>query len=66
VPYRGKIVVSGSGDLLPESINALYKAQVIHKEGTLRGVDDDERATMPGVDWSITVEFYTPLRRATR
>ena len=34
-----------------ESINALYKVEVIHKEGPWRGVEDVERATLTWVDW---------------
>jgi len=34
-----------------ESINSRYKAGVIHKEGSWRGVDDVERATLTWVEW---------------
>ena len=36
---------------LAESINALYKAEVIHKDGPWKSLDDVERATLIWVDW---------------
>ena len=36
---------------MAESINSLYKAEVIHKEGPWRGLDEVERATLSWVDW---------------
>jgi len=36
---------------LAETINGLYKAEVIHKDGPWRGMDDVERATLTWVDW---------------
>ena len=36
---------------LAETINGLYKAEVIHKNGPWRGMDDVERATLTWVDW---------------
>jgi len=35
---------------LAETINGLYKAEVIHKDGPWRGLDDVERATLTWVD----------------
>jgi len=36
---------------LAETINGLYKAEVIHKDGPWRGLDDVERATLNWIDW---------------
>lgn len=36
---------------LAETINGLYKAEVIHKDGPWKGLDDVERATLTWVDW---------------
>lgn len=36
---------------LAETINGLYKTEVIHKDGPWRGLDDVERATLTWVDW---------------
>lgn len=36
---------------LAETINGLYKAEVIHKDGPWKGQDDVERATLTWVDW---------------
>jgi len=36
---------------LAESINALFKAEVIHKNGPWKNMDDVERATLTWVDW---------------
>lgn len=36
---------------LMETINGLYKTEVIHKDGPWRSLDDVERATLTWVDW---------------
>jgi transposase InsO family protein len=36
---------------LAETINGLYKAEVIHKDGPWSGMDDVERATLTWVEW---------------
>ena len=36
---------------LAETINGIYKAEVIHKDGAWRGLDEVERATLTWVDW---------------
>ena len=33
------------------NLNGLYKAEVIHKDGPWRGLDEVERATLTWVDW---------------
>ena len=39
------------GNALAETINGLYKAELIHKDGPWRGSDDVEQATLTWVDW---------------
>ena len=36
---------------LAETINGLYKTEVIHRRGPWRGIDDVEMATLTWVDW---------------
>lgn len=36
---------------LAETINGLYKTEVIHKDGPWKGLDEVERATLSWVDW---------------
>lgn len=36
---------------LAETINGLYKAEIIHKDGPWKNLDDVERATLTWVDW---------------
>jgi transposase InsO family protein len=37
-------------NVLVEAINGLYKVEVIHKNGSWKGLDDVERATLTWVD----------------
>ena len=46
---------------LAESINALYKAEVIHKQGPWRGLDEVERATLTWVDWFNNRRILQPI-----
>jgi len=46
---------------LAETINGLYKAEVIHKDGPWRGVDDVEQATLTWVDWFNNRRIMEPL-----
>jgi len=46
---------------LAETINGLFKAEVIHKDGPWRGVDDVERATLTWVDWFNNRRIMEPL-----
>ena len=46
---------------MAESINSLYKAEVIHKEGPWRGQDDVERATLTWVDWFNNRRILEPI-----
>jgi len=46
---------------LAETINGLYKAEVIHKDGPWRGMDDVEKATLTWVDWFNNRRLMEPL-----
>jgi putative transposase len=46
---------------LAETINGLYKAEVIHKDGPWRGLDDVERATLTWVDWFNKRRLLQPI-----
>ena len=46
---------------MAESINALYKAEVIHKTGPWKGVDEVERATLTWVDWFNHQRILEPI-----
>ena len=46
---------------LAETINGLYKAEVIHKDGPWRGLDDVKRATLTWVDWFNNRRLRQPI-----
>ena len=46
---------------MAESINSLYKAEVIHKDGPWRGLDDVERETLTWVDWFNNRRILQPI-----
>ena len=46
---------------LAETINGLYKAEVIHKDGPWRGMDDVERATLNWVEWFNNRRLLRPI-----
>ena len=46
---------------LTETINGLYQAEVIHKDGPLRGLDQVERATLTWVDWFNNRQLLQPI-----
>jgi putative transposase len=46
---------------LAETINGLYKAEVIHKDGPWRGLDDVERATLTWIDWFNKRRLLQPI-----
>ena len=46
---------------LAETINGLYKAEVIHKDGPWKGLDDVERATLTWVDWFNNRRLLQPI-----
>ena len=46
---------------LAETINGLYMAEVIHKNGPWRGLDDVERATLTWVEWFNHRRLLRPI-----
>lgn len=46
---------------LAETINGLYKAEVIHKNGPWRGLDEVERATLTWVEWFNNRRLLQPI-----
>ena len=46
---------------MAESINSLYKTEVIYKDGPWRGLDDVERGTLTWVDWFNNKRLLTPI-----
>ena len=46
---------------LAETINGLFKAEVIHKDGPWQGLDDVERATLTWVDWFNHRRILAPI-----
>ena len=46
---------------LAETINGLYKTEVIHKDGSWRGLDDVEHATLIWVEWFNNRRLLRPI-----
>ena len=46
---------------LAETINGLYKAEVIYKDGPWKGLDEVERATLTWVDWFNNQRLLGPI-----
>ncbi len=46
---------------LAETINGLYKAEVIHKDGPRRGLEDVEHATLTWVEWFNNRRLPRPI-----
>ena len=46
---------------MAESINSLYKAEVIYKDGPWRGLEDVERETLTWVDWFNNRRILQPI-----
>lgn len=46
---------------LAETINGLYKTEVIHKNGPWQGLDDVEKATLTWVDWFNHRRLLRPI-----
>ena len=46
---------------LAETINGLYKAEVIHKDGPWRSIEQVELATLDWVDWYNNKRIMEPL-----
>ncbi len=47
---------------MAESINALYKTEVIRHKGPWKGIDDVEYATLSWVDWFNHRRLLRPIR----
>jgi transposase InsO family protein len=60
-----KASVGSTGDsydnALAETINGLFKAEVIHKSGPWKGVDEVEQATLTWVDWFNTRRLLSSI-----
>ena len=46
---------------LAETINGLYKTEVIHKDGPWQGLEDVEKATLTWVDWFNNRRLLRPI-----
>ena len=46
---------------LAETINGLYKAEVIHKQAPWKGIDEVEQATLIWVDWFNNRRLLQPI-----
>ncbi len=46
---------------LAETINGLYKAEVIHQNGPWRSIDEVEFATLEWVDWFNNQRLFEPI-----
>ena len=53
--------VGDSYDALAETINGLYKAEVIHRRGPWRSFEAVEFATLEWVDWFNTRRLLAPI-----
>lgn len=49
------------GNALAETINGLYKAEVIHRHGLWRGFEAVELATLEWVDWFNNRRLLEPI-----
>jgi len=64
VPEQGVQASTGrTGDAYDnaETINGLFKAEVIRRNGTWKGVDDVEFATLEWVDWFNNRRILEPI-----
>jgi len=72
IHYTGRLMEAGFkasvgsvGDsydnAMAESINSLYKSEVIYKDGPWRGLDDVERETLIWVDWFNNRRILEPI-----
>jgi transposase InsO family protein len=51
------------GNALAETINGLYKAEVIHRRGPWRSFEAVEYATLEWVDWFNRRRLLEPIRK---
>jgi transposase InsO family protein len=54
-------VADSYDNALAETVNGLYKNEVIHRQGPWRGVDAVELATLAWVHWSNTERLHSSL-----
>lgn len=54
-------VGDGYDNALAETINGLYKAEVIHRRGPWRGLDTVEYATLEWIDWFNNRRLLEPI-----
>ncbi len=60
------VTVADSDDnALAETVNGLYKAELVYWEGPWRGADDLELATLGWVDWFNHTRIHSSLKYAT-
>src|SRR5664280_1105665 len=55
----------GSDNALAESVNGLYKTELVYWEGPWKGADDLELATLGWVDWFNHVRIHSALKYCT-
>ena len=64
-PFRDDVVIASVGDsydnALAETINGLYKAEVIHRRGPWRSFEAVEFATLEWVDWFNHRRLLEPI-----
>jgi transposase InsO family protein len=54
-------VADSYDNALAETINGLYKSEVIHPNGPWRGLDEVEFATLEWVDWFNNRRLFGPI-----
>ena len=54
-------VADSYDNAMAESINSLYKAELIHRNGPWRELDDAERETLTWVHWFNNKQLLTPI-----
>ena len=52
---------AGKATGLAETVNGLYKAELVHRRGPWRGCEDLELATLEWVDWFNNRRLFGPL-----
>jgi len=58
-------VADSYDNALAETVNGLYKAELVYWEGPWRGADDLELATLGWVDWFNHTRIHSSLKYAT-
>ena len=60
-PVLGPARPDPGDNALAETINGLYKAEVIHRKSSWRTIDDVEMATLKWVDWFNNRRLLEPI-----